>query len=510
MFFLIIVLTFSKQKMRKIFSLMLLCATILLTSCSDDDSVAATGVNLDKTTLSITVGETATLTATVIPDDASVKDVSWTSGNPSVVTISEKGVITAISAGEAVITVTTIEGGLTAMCSVTVEPLTISVTGVTLNKSTLELKESLKEALTATVSPQDATNQKVTWSSSNPDVASVDASTGEVTAKVVGKATITATTEDGEKSATCEITVTPFVSTVYATEIGDGVEPAGSGTEENPYLIEYAQNLKWMKIQNGSDGAGTAGKYYKLVNDINVTSDTWIAIKLFQGNFDGNNHKITGKLIASDDTNFGFIGSLTDGTIKNLQVEAEIYAPNAEGVGGVVGRFFDEKDSPSITNCTNAGMVTGFKKVGGLIGYYVGANTGTSAVHSFMLDCVNKGAIFTLDNSVGGCIGSAFLNTPHNESLRHKYCIEKCKNEGNVTGTTETTYGPTMGVAGITGYVLANSNIFYVKGCSNASTALIKLGDITATSDIQIGNKASRYVGWFVGRDSNGGSIQVE
>ena len=92
--------------------------------------------------------------------------------------------------------------------SVTYTPATVSVTGVTLNKSTLSLVEGESETLTATVSPDNATNKEVTWSSNDDDVATVNSSTGEVTAVAEGVATITATTTDGGKTATCTVTVT--------------------------------------------------------------------------------------------------------------------------------------------------------------------------------------------------------------------------------------------------------------------------------------------------------------
>ena len=83
---------------------------------------------------------------------------------------------------------------------------TVSVTGVTLSATSLTLTEKETATLTATVEPTDATNQNVTWSSSAPGVATVDAD-GKVTAVGAGTATITVTTEDGDKTATCTVTV---------------------------------------------------------------------------------------------------------------------------------------------------------------------------------------------------------------------------------------------------------------------------------------------------------------
>ena len=162
-------------------------------------------VGLNKTELALEVGKTGTLEAKVEPSDATNKNVTWSSSNSEVATV-DNGVVTAVSAGEAIITVTTEDGGKTATCKVTVNaPQTVPVTGVTLDKAELTLEKGSTGTLKATVEPQNATNNTVTWSSSNPEVATVD--NGVVTAVSAGEAIITVTTEDGAKTATCKVTV---------------------------------------------------------------------------------------------------------------------------------------------------------------------------------------------------------------------------------------------------------------------------------------------------------------
>ena len=197
----------------------LLVAAVLLTtsfwSCSKDEEpvpeptppvVSVTGVTLNKTSTSIQVGGTETLTATVSPKDAANKKVTWKSSNAAIASVDANGKVTGVKAGEATITVTTEDGGKTATCKVTVSDKEIKVTGVKLNKSETNLLVSGNETLTATVLPEDATNQNVTWKSDKPEIATVDAN-GKVTAVKVGEATITVTTEDGGKTATCKVTV---------------------------------------------------------------------------------------------------------------------------------------------------------------------------------------------------------------------------------------------------------------------------------------------------------------
>ena len=197
----------------------LLVAAVLLTtnfwSCSKDEEpvpeptppvVSVTGVTLNKTATSIQVGGTETLTATVSPKDAANQKVSWKSDKPEIATVDASGKVTGVKAGTATITVTTEDGGKTATCKVTVSDKEIKVTGVTLTKTTLTLETGASETLTASIAPKDATNQKVSWKSDKPEIATVDAS-GKVTGVKAGTATITVTTEDGGKTATCQVTV---------------------------------------------------------------------------------------------------------------------------------------------------------------------------------------------------------------------------------------------------------------------------------------------------------------
>ena len=206
-------------------------------------SVAVTGVSLNKTSLSMTVGDTQTLTATITPSNATDKSVTWSSSNTSVATVSTSGVVTAKAAGSATITVTTNDGGKKATCAVTIQAQTVSVTGVSLNKTSLSMTVGDTQTLTATITPSNATDKSVTWSSSNTSVATVSTS-GVVTAKAAGSATITVTTNDGGKKATCTVSVQSFslpvlsvvtVSNIQQTSatLSSGITSTGDG-----YILE--------------------------------------------------------------------------------------------------------------------------------------------------------------------------------------------------------------------------------------------------------------------------------
>ena len=170
--------------------------------CSISVRTSATGVELDRDTLRLTVGGTEQLTATVSPESASEKGVEWSSSAPDVASVDADGLVTAHKPGTAVITVTTGDGNFTASCTVSVR---IPVTGVELDRDTLKLTVGGTEQLTATVSPESATDKSLTWSSSAPDVASVNAD-GLVTAHMPGEAVITVTSAEGP-SAECLVRV---------------------------------------------------------------------------------------------------------------------------------------------------------------------------------------------------------------------------------------------------------------------------------------------------------------
>jgi len=169
-------------------------------------TVAVTSVKLDKSEATLTVGGTVTLVATVAPENATNKKMTWKSDKTDIATVDANGKVTAIKAGTATITVTTEDGNKTATCKVTVQAAEVKVTGVKLNKTEVTLTEGGTFQFVATVAPTNATNKKVTWKSSNTDVVDID-SGGLAGALKAGTATITATTEDGNFKAYCSVTV---------------------------------------------------------------------------------------------------------------------------------------------------------------------------------------------------------------------------------------------------------------------------------------------------------------
>jgi uncharacterized protein YjdB len=167
--------------------------------CTVTVTMPVEGISLDKTSLVIGRGNTATLKATVTPADASDKSIVWSSSDASVASVSDKGVVTAIKKGKAVITANA--SGHTASCNVEVN---VPVTEITLSESSLKLKRGETYTLVATVNPADADDPTVVWSTSNSSVAKVDAN-GKITAVSSGNAVIKASS--GSITAQCKVEV---------------------------------------------------------------------------------------------------------------------------------------------------------------------------------------------------------------------------------------------------------------------------------------------------------------
>ena len=170
-------------------------------------TVAVTGVTVAPATLTLEVGQTGALTATVAPATATNKAVTWTSSTPAIATVDASGTVKGIAPGTATITVKTADGGKTATCAVTVKAAVappVKVTGITLNYASITVNGDLERVqLIATVAPATATDQSLTWTSSDASVASVDGA-GLVTIRKKGKATVTAKANDGSGvSASC-------------------------------------------------------------------------------------------------------------------------------------------------------------------------------------------------------------------------------------------------------------------------------------------------------------------
>lgn len=206
-------------------------------------TVAVTGISLNKSSLSLSSGNTSQLVATVTPSNATNKTVNWSSSNTSVATVNSSGLVTAISNGNATITATTSSGGYTATCNVSV---VTPVTGITLSDSSTTIKYSsisnITKTINATVSPSNASNKNVTWSSSNSDIVSVTPG-GVIHGEALGTATITcASVSNPSVTATCTVTVLPTIIIAPASTTLN----AGQTTQLSCTTMPSGISIQWV------------------------------------------------------------------------------------------------------------------------------------------------------------------------------------------------------------------------------------------------------------------------
>ena len=348
------------------------------------------------------------------------------------------------------------------------DPVIIPVSGITITPDGIvTMGVGTSVALTANITPPDASNQEVTWSSDNTVVATVS-STGVVTGVSAGFAIISATATDGSAiEGTRLIAVKTF--------------PSGDGTEANPYLIRTPKQLDAVREDLVS--------YYKLGNNIDLTgylapggagyakwgTEGWMPIgddtDWFAGGLDGAGFIINGLMI-NRPTMFkvGMFG-YTVSYIKNLGLE-NVDVTGFYGVGALVG----DADFGSITNCYVTGVVNGDGVVGGIAGEVSSSIIccySNASVNSIIPDingcaggiaglaggllcnivnCYATGAV-SGDNGVGGLVGINDAN------------ITNCYATGSVIGKTS--------VGGVAGQVHANSKI---TNCITLNTSVAETG----------------------------------
>lgn len=297
---------------------------------------------------------------------------------------------------------------------------TVHVTGVTLDQTELTVNRGETAKLTATVSPENATNQKLTWQTGNSKVATVK--NGTVTGVSEGETTITVTTQDGGYTAKCTVTVT------------DVNKPAVA--EDGYCEIANAAQLKWFADEvNGGKPALNA----RLTDDIDLSSvcskrSPWTPIgdhasnKDYRGTFDGQNHKITGLYLENTGT-FNSVSSyytalfgLCDGaTVKNLSVYGEAKAITRY-VAGIVGRAcgVSTHRTTTIENCHNFVTLTGSPTNDQIYGH---AGVVATAQDAVIRGCSNRAEITGYEGYTGGIVAVA----SHGETT-----VENCWNTGNV------------------------------------------------------------------------------
>lgn len=212
-------------------------------------NIKVTNIKLNKSSLTLKYNESAKLTATISPANATNKNVTWKSSNSKLVTVDSNGNIKVVGNknAKAVITVTSKDGSYKASATINVKAVTntVKVTGVKINEgnnNTVYLNQNPTIKLTATVYPTNATNKNITWRSSNTNVATID-NNGLITIKGLGNATITVTTNDSSYKATYTLTVKEKAIVVITASAGERMQD---------YFKEYKSNKGNYYYSNGS------------------------------------------------------------------------------------------------------------------------------------------------------------------------------------------------------------------------------------------------------------------
>lgn len=322
----------------------------------------------------------------------------------------------------------------------------VAVTGVTLSHSELTVDRNATAQLTAAVEPANAANQKVTWRSGAPAVATVDRS-GLVTGVAEGTALITVTTDDGAFMAKCTVTVT------------DVNKPAQA--EDGYYEIATAGQLKWFADEVNS---GKPELNARLTADIDLSGVCSAAVPWtpigdqannqdYRGTFDGQNHKITGLYLenkgslANVSSYYTALFGLCDGAaIKNVSVYGEAKAVTRY-VAGIVGRAcgISTKRTCTIENCYNYVTLTGEPTNDQIYGH---AGVAASAQDTVIRGCSNNADITGYQGYTGGIVADASYGTT---------TIESCWNTGAIL--LRGWHHQFRGVGGIVGNASAAVNI---------------------------------------------------
>ena len=418
---------------------------------------AVTGVTIEPSEAELTVGSSTKLTATVLPENASNKNVVYSVDDESILSVDQDGNVTGLSAGTATVTVTTEDGGFSASAEITVIP--VRVTGVSISPKAASVGLGHTIQLTASIKPSNAANKNLSWSVSDETIISVD-DQGTVTGLSLGTATVTVTTEDGGFTASAEITV------CYA--------PA------NTWTAIGTLNKDFCGVFNG-DGYAVCGIYintrnaiqglfginrHSVIANLGVAESYIYADSYWVGGVVGCNYGTvtncynTGSVVASGDNVGGVVG-FSDGTVTDCYNVGSV--TGKENVGGVVG--YNGYGTSAVTDCYNTGRVNGNRNVGGVIGfncssitecYNTGNITGSNGVggviggsNSSITDCYNTGSV-TGRYHVGGVVGSVVRKDGSNSH------VTDCYNEGSITGDES--------VGGVAGY-----NLGAVTDCYNIS-----------------------------------------
>lgn len=258
----------------------------------------------------------------------------------------------------------------------------------------------------------------------------------------------------------------------------------GSGTQEDPYKIEYAEDLAYLANSVNSNASyNSAKKYYQVITNIDLGGNNWTPIgtlsatikNSFKGNFDGGNLIIDGLKIEQSLPDIGLFGYTNGAKVSNINLRNVDIKSNATGpsyTAALIGRALKS----TISNITLEGNINANGKlVGGIIGGNHGSATSTDDMISTISNCINKMNVTSTDDEVGGIIGgNQYVNVIH---------INDCINKGNIVG--KNMVGGIIGIVRFDGKTKTQS---ILDNCSN-------YGNITVTRTMRCGGIAGYNIG---------------
>lgn len=248
--------------------------------CKITVGIPVTGIILSETEKTLAAGREFTLRAAVLPENAGNKNLVWLSSNTSVASV-DNGVVTAVSDGTATITARTASGSVSASCTVTVST---PPTSIRLDAEDISLAVGDAAVLHATVLPENAANKKVAWNSSAEGIASVDTE-GNIRALTEGNAVITARTEVGELTASCQVTVgdaEKMVTVESFAELNDVLAAAEAvavtcNTQESGSFEITQGNYENVALTvNAPNATVTNSAVFRRISIKDISADTWI------------------------------------------------------------------------------------------------------------------------------------------------------------------------------------------------------------------------------------------
>ena len=225
------------------------------------DAISTESISLTPTSKELQIGQEYTLTATISPVTATEQSVEWNSTNEAVATVDDQGKVTAVALGQTTITATSVDGNLTATSTIEVvtNAAIVDVSSINVNPATFEMGPTELLQMTADIFPIDASDPSVSWSVSNPDLATID-NNGLLTAMIPGIVEVIGTTSDGELSDTSFVEIiSQFAVFVRCNFLTTQVESNTSIPIEIDYSAGYALDIS-MELINAEGTVVSQGQ----------------------------------------------------------------------------------------------------------------------------------------------------------------------------------------------------------------------------------------------------------